>query len=148
MNVHQVEARRWFVQAQADLEIVNLLQSAGYYAAACFHAQQAAEKALKAVLFGQGSRVVWGHSVRELARQCEAHEVAFASVAGDAALLDQFYIPTRYPNGLPSPAVPSEAYSALQAGDAVSAARRIIEVVETFLHTHTAVLTDDNDAQP
>lgn len=67
MNVHQVEARRWFVQAQADLEIVNLLQSAGYYAAACFHAQQAAEKALKAVLFGQGSRVVWGHSVRELA---------------------------------------------------------------------------------
>lgn len=137
-----------FVQAQADLKIVNLLQSAGYYAAACFHAQQAAEKALKAVLFSQGSRVVWGHSVRELARQCEAHEAAFASVAGDAALLDQFYIPTRYPNGLPLPAVPSEAYSAAQAEDAVSAARRIIEVVETFLHTHTAVLIDDNDAQP
>ena len=30
------------------------------------HAQQATEKALKAVLFSQGSRVVWGHSVREL----------------------------------------------------------------------------------
>lgn len=73
-----------------------------HYAAACFHAQQATEKALKAVLFSQGSRVVWGHSVRELARQCEAHAPAFAGMAGETALLDQFYIPiSQYPNALP-----------------------------------------------
>ncbi len=141
MNAHQVEARRWFVQAQADLEVVRLLRSAGHYAAACFHAQQAAKKALKAVLFSQGSRVVWGHSVRELGRQCEAHDPAFAGVAGETALLDQFYIPTRYPNGLPSPAVPSETYTAAQAGDAQRAAEHVIEVAETFLRTRTAVLS-------
>ena len=141
MNAHQIEARRWFAQAQADLAVVRLLGAAKHYAAACFHAQQAAEKALKAVLFSQGSRVVWGHSVHELARQCEAHAPTFVGVAGEAALLDQFYIPTRYPNGLPSPAVPSETYSVVQAGDAQSAAERVIEMVETFLRTRTAVLS-------
>jgi HEPN domain-containing protein len=115
MNAHRIEARRWFSQAQADLEVVRTLQSGRHYAAACFHSQQVAEKALKAVLYSQGGRVVLGHSVRELAQQCEAPDPAFAGVAGEAALLDQFYIPTRYPNGLPAPAVPSETYTAAQA---------------------------------
>ena len=103
MNARQVEGRRWYRQAQADLEVVRTLRSAGHYAAACFHSQQAAEKALKAVLFVVGARVVLGHSVRELARRCESHDGAFAALAGDAGLLDQFYIPTRYPR----PAKPS-----------------------------------------
>jgi len=140
MNAHQIEARRWYLQAQADLAVVRLLRAEKYHAAACFHAQQAAEKALKAVLFSQGSRVVWGHSVRELARQCEAHDSTFAEVSGEAALLDQFYIPTRYPNGLPSPAVPSETYSEAQSSDALRAAERVIEAAQAFLRTRTAVL--------
>jgi len=140
MNAHQVEARRWFQQAQADLAVVRTLRSAGHHAAACFHSQQAAEKALKAVLFAQGARVVLGHSVRELARQCEAHDSAFAGVAEEAALLDQFYIPTRYPNGLPAPAVPSETFTESQAHAAQEAAERIVRVVDTFLRTHTDVL--------
>ncbi len=140
MNAHQIEARRWFVQSQADLAVVRLLRTEKHYAAACFHAQQAAEKALKAVLFSQGSRVVWGHSVRELARQCEVHDPAFAGVAGEAALLDQFYIPTRYPNGLPSPAVPSETYTDAQACDALQAVERVIEIAERFLRSRTGVL--------
>ena len=121
--------------------MVRLLRTEKHYAAACFHAQQATEKALKAMLFSQGSRVVWGHSVRELARQCEAHAPAFAGMAGETALLDQFYIPSRYPDGLPSPAVPSETYSAAQAGDAQRAAECVIEAVEAFLRAHTVVLS-------
>lgn len=141
MNVHHLEARRWFSQAQADLAVVRTLRSAGHYAAACFHAQQAAEKALKAVLFSQGSRVVLGHSVRELARQCEAHDPAFAGVAEETALLDQFYIPTRYPNGLPSPAIPSEMYTMAQAAAAQEAVERVLQTAEAFLRTHTTVLS-------
>lgn len=147
MNAHRIEARRWFIQAQADLEVVRVLQAAGYYAPACFHAQQAAEKALKAVLFSQGSRVVWGHSVRELARQCATHDAAFADVLGEAALLDQFYIPTRYPNGLPSPAIPGETYSMVHADEALRAAERVLMVVTTFLRMHTAVLDDEKNAE-
>jgi HEPN domain-containing protein len=117
-----LEARRWFRQAQLDLEVVRTLRGAGHAAAACFHGQQAAEKALEAVLYSQGSRAVVGHSVRDLVRQCGAWDPAFAGLAADALLLDQYYIPTRYPNGLPAPAVPGEAYTAAQAQGAQEAA--------------------------
>jgi HEPN domain-containing protein len=92
------------------------------------------------VLYSQGSRAVLEHSIRELVRQSEVHDTAFAGVAGDAAFLDQFYIPTRYPNGLPSPAIPSETYTASQAEAAQEATERVLKVVENFLRTHTEVL--------
>src|SRR5439155_19353861 len=98
MNAPRLEARRWFQEAQADLAVVRTLQGAGHHAAACFHSQQPAEKARKALLYAQGARVVLGHSVRDLAGQREGHDPAFATVAGDTALLDPLYITTRYPN--------------------------------------------------
>jgi HEPN domain-containing protein len=140
MNAPRAEARRWWQQAQADLAVVRTLRSAGHHAATCFQSQQAAEKALKAALFAHGARVVLGHSVRELARQCAEHDAAFAGVAEHAALLDQFYIATRYPNGLPFPAVPSEAFTNAQAHTAQDAAEQIVTVVEAYLRAHTDVL--------
>ncbi len=137
MNEPRIEAQRWLRQAQTDLAVVRTLRAATHHAAACFHSQQAAEKVLKAVLFAHGARVVLGHSVRELARQCEVHDATFAGVAEEAALLDQFYIPTRYPNGLPSPAVPSEAFTNSQAKTAQESAEHIISAVETYLRTHS-----------
>jgi HEPN domain-containing protein len=140
MSAPQIEARRWFREAGADLEVVRTLRAGGHYAAACFHSQQSAEKALKAVLYSQGSRLVLEHSVRDLARQCESYDSAFAEMAEGAALLDQLYIPTRYPNGLPSPAVPSETYTAAQAETAQAAAERVLALVENFLRTRTNAL--------
>lgn len=140
MNEAQIEARRWFRQAQSDLAVVHTLRSAGHYAATCFHSQRMAEKGLKAVLYSQGRRVVLGHSVQELARQCQGYEAAFAGLSNEAALLDQFYIPTRYPNGLPSPNIPEETYTEAQAETAQAAAARVLDTVETFLRRHTQVL--------
>jgi HEPN domain-containing protein len=140
MNAAYLEARRWFQQAQADLRVIQTLIDAGHYAATCFHCQQAAEKALKALLYSQGKRVVLGHSIRDLARQCEAYHPQFAGIKDEAALLDQFYIPTRYPNGLPSPAIPDEAYTQTQAKSAMAAVKHSLSMVETFLRQHTPVL--------
>jgi HEPN domain-containing protein len=140
MNAPVVEARRWWQQAQADLTVVHTLCAAGHHAAACFQSQQAAEKAVKAVLFAHGARVVLGPSVHELVRQCAAHDATFEHVVEPAALLDQFYISTRYPNGLPFPAVPSETFTNAQASTAQDAAAQIMAVVEAYLRTHTAVL--------
>jgi HEPN domain-containing protein len=140
MNAPRFEARRWFQEAQADLAVVRTLRGAGHHAAACFHSQQAAGKALKALLYALGARVVLGHSVRELARQCEGHDPAFAGAADDTALLDQFYITTRYPNGLPAPAIPSQSFTSSQAQAAQVATERVIRLVETFLRTHLNVL--------
>jgi HEPN domain-containing protein len=134
MNDPRAEAQRWFRQAQADLAVVQTLKGAGHYAAACFHSQQSAEKALMAVLYLQGRRVVLGNSVRDLIRQCTEIEPKLVELETDGALLDQFYIPTRYPNGLPSPAVPSEMYAASQAETALTAATCVLAAVSACLH--------------
>ena len=47
----------------------------------------------------------------------------------EARDLDKLYIPTRYPNGLPD-ITPSEAYSLLDAQNAIKAAKHIIRVAE------------------
>jgi len=132
MNAQKIEAERWLKQAKADLAVAQTLLSTEHYAAACFHAQQGAEKALKSVLMANGQRLVWGHSVRDLAMQCETYDPSFAELAEVGSLLDQFYIPTRYPNGLPSPAVPSENFTRSQASVAKDMAEKVLQKVEFF----------------
>jgi HEPN domain-containing protein len=44
----------WFEQAKADLRAAELSASGGAHEWACFQAQQAGEKALKALLYGHG----------------------------------------------------------------------------------------------
>ena len=57
---------RWLEQAQTDLKWVRHLAEHGAHYLVCFLAQQAAEKALKAVLYATGEELVLGHSVRQL----------------------------------------------------------------------------------
>jgi HEPN domain-containing protein len=55
MGENLKESLRWFKQAEKDLKAAkNSLQSADYEWA-CFQAQQAAEKALKSILYAKGS---------------------------------------------------------------------------------------------
>lgn len=50
------EAHRWFQQASYDLKAVEWNLQGGFYDTACFLAQQAAEKALKSLLYYLGAR--------------------------------------------------------------------------------------------
>ncbi|MEX2751214.1 MAG: HEPN domain-containing protein, partial [Candidatus Freyarchaeota archaeon] len=59
------EARRWLEEAEWDLETAEYLHRNGRFNAACFYAQQSAEKAVKALLYSINESP-WGHSVREL----------------------------------------------------------------------------------
>lgn len=74
--------------------------------------------------------MVLGHSVTDLLKRAMPHSPSLTRLQDDAALLDQFHVPTRYPNGLPSPAVPSESYTASQAEAAERAAGRAVRAVE------------------
>ena len=87
--------------------------------------QQAAEKALKALRYLHGERVVIGHSVVALLDNLVADHPALAALREVAQQLDQFYIPTRYPNGLPD-GVPSDVFTRTQAEGALAGAQRII----------------------
>ena len=126
------EAERWLKQAEYDLRGAAHNADGEFYSIACFNAQQAAEKSLKAFLFAQGERVVLGHSVSELCRRCEEYEESFADLAGLVGKLDRFYIPTRYPNALPG-GVPAEVYDEEDATGAIALASKVLAMVRRGL---------------
>ena len=47
---NRAESERWILQAEADLESARVLVAGERFCMACFSAQQAAEKSLKAYL--------------------------------------------------------------------------------------------------
>ncbi len=124
----RAEAKRWLEQANANLDVVRYNVRGGYHFAACFWAQQAAEQALKAFLYGQGLRSVRGHSVHDLAELCLKHDSDFGLDPISVAPLDRFYIPTRYPNGLPG-GVPAKVYTAADSQRAVELAAQVLRIV-------------------
>ena len=126
------EAERWLEQARRDLDDARYAAAGARWNLACFLAQQAAEKALKGFLYARGAEAVSGHSVAELCDEAAAHDRAFADLQAEAAALDQYYIPTRYPNGLPG-GVPAEVFSERQAAEAVSLARRFLALARAAL---------------
>jgi HEPN domain-containing protein len=122
------EAARWLEQARRDLDDARYADAGSRWNLACFLAQQAAEKALKAFLYHRGAEVVWGHSVAELCRDSAEHDKTFADIGKEAAALDQYYIPTRYPNGLPG-GIPADAYTQSDADRALRLSTTVIEAV-------------------
>jgi len=96
------EADRWLTHAQDEYQDAEELRERGRFYLALFHFQQAAEKALKAFLYAHTDdrRVFFTHSVLELAQAAATLDPALSGLA-EAGRLDQYYIPTRYPNGLP-----------------------------------------------
>jgi len=122
------EAQRWLDQAREDLIWARRLAEEGGYHVACFLAQQVAEKALKAFLYRQGEQIVLGHSVGTLCAKAGEYERELMEKGGTWAILDGFYIPTRYPNGLPD-GIPAHVYNAKAAREAVDLAGDVVETV-------------------
>jgi HEPN domain-containing protein len=117
----------WLRQAERDLDQAEESRASGRHEWACFAAHQAAEKAAKS-LHLHLSQEAWGHVVARLLDQLPADVVLSPDLIEKARALDNFYIPTRYPNGHPAGA-PFEHYGPLQSGQAVEYAREIIGFV-------------------
>ena len=132
MKRARAEAARWLAQAESDLAFAELGLREGFFAQACFVCQQAVEKALKALRYLGGARVVLGHSVVELLDTLVAVHADLAGLREGAQQLDQYYVPTRYPNGLPG-GVPAEMFTRGQAEEAVSVARRFLAVTRAAI---------------
>ena len=94
---------------------------------ACFLSQQAAEKALKAFLYAKREENVFGHSVAELCTKVIMHNEKFRKIK-KASVLDKYYIPTRYPDGLPY-----EMFDKEDAMKAISLASEVIKIVKKDL---------------
>lgn len=127
------EALRWLETGREDLDVARLLLEQGKYSHACFCGQQAAEKALKALWYGIGADP-WGHSIQKLIAEIPDERVreAMDSRIEDAAFLDRFYIPTRYPNGLPD-LTPGKTYFRRDAEACIGVAERIVETAASLV---------------
>lgn len=120
---------RWLEQASEDLKWAKDLADRGGYHIACFLAQQIGEKALKAFLYAQGEEIVVGHSVERLCHQAARYDREFEDMVSVWSILDGFYIPTRYPNGVPD-SIPARVYTKYAAAQAVEMAEEIVELVK------------------
>jgi HEPN domain-containing protein len=129
------EALRWLRTAEGDLDAAAVLRENAKFAHACFHAQQAGEKALKAVWY-YADADPWGHSIRKLIEDLENVDLSLydrlKSLLRAGTILDRFYIPTRYPNGLPE-LTPGEAYQDEDAEECVRKATEILIAVKSLL---------------
>jgi amidophosphoribosyltransferase len=88
----------WFRQAERDLESALAQERGGFYDWACFIAEQAAEKALKAVFQRHGAEAE-GHSLVELLRAFPLSKAVTNHILEAALALDRFYFPSRSPDG-------------------------------------------------
>ena len=122
-------ATDWFRQAERDLEQALDSQVAGRHEWTCFAAQQAAEKAVKALHLARGQEA-WGHVVARLLQ--ELPEPPPAELVERGRVLDNFYIPARYPDSHPEGS-PFEHFGPLQSQDALDHARTILAFVRHAL---------------
>jgi HEPN domain-containing protein len=120
-------ARDWLAQAQRDLEQAEDSRRAARHEWACFAAQQAAEKAVKALHLHRGQEA-WGHVVARLLGELPGDVGVPDDLVEKGRVLDNFYVPARYPNSHPEGA-PFEHYGPLQSEEAIRHAGEILAFV-------------------
>lgn len=120
-------AKDWLTQSERDLKHAQRSAEENEHDWACFASHQAAEKAAKALNLHHGQEA-WGHVVARLLQ--EAPIELPEELLQAAHVLDNLYLPTRYPNGHPEGA-PFEHYGPLQSKDAIEHAGSIIEFVRS-----------------
>ena len=98
------EARRWLAKANEDLTVADIVLNAphGVNWAACFHAQQATEKALKAVLVAYGIDFPRSHALERLLALMPADSASNFDIES-VAELTPWAVAGRYPEDIPNP---------------------------------------------
>ena len=121
-------------QSIRDLQMAKNAAASDFPEWACFIAQQAAEKAIKAVYQKNGG-VAWGHSVVDLLQGLPGDCDVPTDLLKVARNLDRWYIQARYPDGFPQ-GKPGDYVDREDAEDAISGAGRILQFCKGLLAGH------------
>jgi HEPN domain-containing protein len=112
-------AEDWLTRAEGDLALARVpLPEGAFYEDLCFHAQQAAEKSLKAVYQHFGKRFRYTHDLDELITGLRNEGIIIPIEVADAALLTSYAWEARYP-GLSEPVTEEEFREALRQAELV-----------------------------
>ena len=122
-------SKDWFAQGQRDLEHARASQVQGRHEWACFAAQQAAEKTVKALHVKLG-REASGHAIARLLIDLPIEPVE--DLVEKAKVLDTHYLATRDAGAHPE-GPPYEHYGRLQSEEAIRYAGEIVEFVRAYL---------------
>jgi HEPN domain-containing protein len=89
----------WMDHAQSDLRLARLAANdlSIRREQVCFHTQQAAEKAIKAVLLSQEIEFPLTHDLEELLEVAERNGIELPENVQEAGLLTPYAVETRYP---------------------------------------------------
>ncbi len=110
----------WLQHAQSDLNLARLASRDKEILPeqVCFHAQQAAEKALKAVLLFKKIEFPPIHDIDELLELAVRNRLTVPSDVNEAGALTLYAVETRYPGQLES-LTPSDVDEALRIAESV-----------------------------
>ena len=94
--------REWLSHAESDLRLAKLAANDPYIIGGqvCFHAQQAAEKSIKAALLCRGIEFPLTHDIEELLKLAEDQGVIIPEEVQEADHLTPYAVETRYPGYL------------------------------------------------
>ena len=120
----------WFAHAQSDLRLARLARShkTVFREQACFHAQQACEKALKAVLLSMALEFPLVHDIEALLEIAKEGGVRLPREVREAGALSPYAVEARYPGY-------EEGITPAEADEAIRVAGRVVMWASTTLRT-------------
>lgn len=110
----------WLAHAESDLNLARIAreQKDVLPEQACFHAQQAAEKALKAVLLFKKIEFPLVHDIEELLELAKQNGLVLPREVSDAGALTPYAVEARYPGHMEEIA-PSDVDEAIHLAEGV-----------------------------
>lgn len=118
----------WLERGKKDLQGAQILFEHNVdNALVCFHCQQALEKYFKGYLLKKNNQLVEGHSLIKLCKLCEQYHGPFKDFLKDVALINGYYIETRYPADEPL------IISNEETGECLEITKRIMEAVDLLI---------------
>ena len=120
------DPREWLNRAHSNLARAKLRATGVYLEDLCFDAQQAAEKAIKALLLARGVEPPFVHDLASLLSLVEKAGEDVPNEVFDVAILTRYAVATRYP-GFTRPVTVEDHH------EAINLAHRIVQWVEGIL---------------
>jgi HEPN domain-containing protein len=124
----------WLKQSEYDLQAAETSKNNEFYEWACFQSEQAAEKALKAVLVHAGWRPPKMHKLAVLMSYCNNANEEFKRTKFEFRDLESFTFVSRYPFLIPGENLSPHEFVTLEDADrCINQARTFLDKIHNLL---------------